>query len=166
MVAAPTLTMMLTVNPAFLQEIKDSNPDLWDTVHRLRQTCQCEEEPSVTARQLARLLDALRDHLALQFSLEESYGYLEVPIATTEYSTTEFSVTETTNELAIKTHAQHCSLYLQLSDLAEQAEELQYRGVEPVQLRLLVQSVEDFDALLRAHEQSEHELIESSYHCR
>lgn len=155
MVAPPTLTKTLTVNPAFLQEIKDSNPDLWQCVHQLRQVCQCEEEPAVTSRNLARLLDGLRDLLALQFSLEESYGYLEVPEAP-----------EAIAQLAAKTRSQHCSLYLRLSELAEQAEELQYRGVEPTQLRILVQSASDFDTELRIHEQSENELIERSFHLR
>lgn len=153
MVATSTVTKTLTVNPAFLQEIKDSNPDLWDTVHQLRQTCECDEEPAATARQLARLLDTLRDHLALQFSLEESYGYLEV----------QHQPSGAICQLAARTHSQHCALYLQLTDLAEQAEELQYRGVEPSQLRKLVQSAKDFDAELRLHEQTENELIERSF---
>ncbi|MCG8650848.1 MAG: hypothetical protein MI861_13500, partial [Pirellulales bacterium] len=114
MVTTSTLIKTLTVNPAFLQEIKDSNPDLWDTVDQLRQVCQCQEEPAVTARLMARLLDALRDHLAIQFSLEESYGYMEVAGGTVT----------TMTELAERSHAQHCSLYLRLSELAEQAEEL------------------------------------------
>ncbi len=156
MVATPMLCKTLTVNPAFLQEIKDSNPDLWDTVDQLRKVCECDQEPASTARGLARLLDALRDQLALQFSLEESYGYQEVPEA----------AGGVLGELASHTHAQHCSLYLRLSELAEQAEELQYRGVEPTQLRQLVQLTRGFDAELRKHEQSENELIERSFHLR
>ena len=46
---------------------------------------------------------------------------------------------------------------------AEQAEELQYRGVEPSQLRLLVERTCQFDAELRSHEQTENELIERSF---
>jgi hypothetical protein len=80
MVITSTPTNTLVVNPAFLQEIKDSNPDLWDTVHQLRQVCESDDdEPSKVSRQLTRLLDGLRDQLALQFSLEESYGYVAVP---------------------------------------------------------------------------------------
>jgi len=156
MVASPILCKTLTVNPAFLQEIKDSNPDLWDTVGQLRQLCEGDQEPAATARGLARLLDTLRDDLALQFSLEESYGYLEVA----------GDSPGVLGELATETHAQHCSLYLRLSELAEQAEELQYRGVEPTQLRQLVKSAQDFDAELRKHEQSENELIERSFHLK
>ncbi len=154
MVESLALAKTLTINPAFLQEIKDSNPDLWSTVQNLRQVCQCREQPAQTARHLARLLDNLRDQLALQFSLEESYGYLEVSEGSDG----------NVGQLANRTHAQHCTLYLRLSELAEQAEELQYRGVEPLQLRKLVQSAQQFDAELREHEQSENELIERSFH--
>ena len=49
---------------------------------------------------------------------------------------------------------------MQLSDLAEQAEELQYRGVEPGQLRALVQRAQEFERQLDEHERAENELIE------
>ena len=153
MVVSSTATSTLVVNPAFLQEIKDSNPDLWDTVHQLRQVCECEEEPSRVSRQLTRLLDELRDQLALQFSLEESYGFLSASDHRNEML----------SELAVRVQSQHAVLYMQLTELAEQAEELQYRGVESKQLQQLVQSTRDFDAQLRAHEQSESELIERSF---
>jgi hypothetical protein len=153
MVVSSTTTKTLVVNPAFLQEIKDSNPDLWDTVHQLRQVCECDDEPAKVSRQLTRLLDDLRDQLALQFSLEESYGY----VAVADHPSHVIS------ELAARAQSQHGMLYMQLTDLAEQAEELQYRGVEPRQLRILVQHTRDFDAQLRDHEQSESELIEGSF---
>ncbi|MFK8111787.1 MAG: hypothetical protein AB8B91_06280 [Rubripirellula sp.] len=143
----------LVVNPAFLQEIKDSNPDLWHTVHQLRQACECNDEPTKVSRQLTRLLDCLRDQLAMQFSLEESYGYLSVPE----------SPSRSLGELAALAKSQHGSLYMELSDLAEQAEELQYRGVESQQLRQLVGRTKQFDGALREHELCENELIERSF---
>ena len=153
MVLTTTATKTLVVNPAFLQEIKDSNPDLWDTIDQLRQVCHCDDEPSKLCRQLTRLLDGLRDQLALQFTLEESYGYVAVPEHTSQVL----------SDLASKTQSQHGMLYMQLSDLAEQAEELQYRGVESSQLRMLVERTCEFDAELREHEQTENELIERSF---
>jgi hypothetical protein len=148
-----TATKTLVVNPAFLQEIKDSNPDLWHTIHQLRQICESDDEPTKISRQLTRLLDSLRDQLALQFSLEESYGYVAVP----EHSS------DVLSDLATHSQSQHGMLYLKLSDLAEQAEELQYRGVESSQLRILLERTREFDAELREHEQAENELIERSF---
>ena len=153
MVATVTSTQTLVVNPAFLQEIKDSNPDLWHTVHQMRQVCDCDDEPAPISRQLARLLDDLRDQLALQFSLEESYGYMAIP----EHASRALS------ELATQTQSQHRMLYVALTELAEAAEELQYRGVEPSQLRILLQRTREFDQNLRDHEQTENELIEKSF---
>lgn len=154
MVTVAPAIKTLVVNPAFLQEIKDSNPDLWHTVHQLRQVCQCDDDqPANLSRQLTRLLDDLRDQVALQFSLEESYGYVAV-----------FDQpSRVLGELATRAQSQHGMLYLQLSELAEQSEELQYRGVEPSQLRVLIERTRQFDAELREHERIENELIERSF---
>jgi hypothetical protein len=153
----------LMVNPAFLQEIKDSNPDLSITLGDFRQLLHCGEFPgaetsrgeatSQTCRRLTRLLDDLREHLALQFSLEESYGYLLVP----NPSRTVLS------QQTRRVQSQHQTLYLQLSDLAEQAEELQYRGVELSELEILLHRSRQFDANLREHEAAESELIERCF---
>jgi hypothetical protein len=152
-----TLTRTLVVNPAFLQEIKDSNPDFWNLVGQLQEVSQFVDEPSRVLRQLTRLLDDLRDQLALQFSLEESYGYIEVPEQIVGHRS------RVTTELANQTQSQHSVLYLRLSDLAEQAEELQYRGVQPQRLRELVANSSQFYSDLQAHERMENELIRRSY---
>tara|TARA_R110002167_G_scaffold39115_1_gene121056 strand:- start:350 stop:832 length:483 start_codon:yes stop_codon:yes gene_type:complete len=142
----------LVVNPAFLQEIKDSHPDFWHTLHRVRQICECVEEPSQVTRDLVRWLNDLRDQMALQFALEESYGYIEVA---PEFSSFKANAAE-------KTLAQHCSLYLLLSELIEKAEELQYRGAIASYVRELVDQTQAFDKKLREHEQAENALIEDS----
>ena len=152
-----TITKTLVVNPAFLQEIKDSNPDFWNLVCQLEDVSQIVDEPTRILRRLTRLLDDLRDQLALQFSLEESYGYIEVPEQVGGHSS------RVTTDLASQTQSQHSILYLRLSDLAEQAEELQYRGVEPERLRELVGRSCQFHADLQEHERLENELIRRSY---
>ncbi len=153
MVTASSPTATLMVNPAFLQEIKDSNPELTHTLEELRQLLNVDDVPGQVCRRLTRLLDDLRDHLALQFSLEESYGYLAV----------NHHPSRVLGELASRVQSQHGMLYMQLSDLAEQAEELQYRGVEPNQLNVLIQRTRDFDSQLREHERAENSLIDRSY---
>ena len=147
---------VLVLNPAFLQELKDGNPGLWDTQHQIRQVCDVADrvDPSSTLRELVPLLDNFRDQLATQFSLEESFGFLEVSAKGAPASVD--------RSLVAKAQSQHCPMCLQITDLAEQAEELQYRGVVPQQLDQLVQSVKSFDAQLREHENFEAELIEYS----
>ncbi|SRR6056297_204372 len=157
-----TATKTLVVNPAFLQEIKDSNPDLWQTVHHVRQTCERSDTSPETVRRLTRLLDQLRDQLSMQFALEEAYGFIEV--AATERPWLGKYDGEDSQITATKAHDQHCQLYLRLSDLAEHAEELQYRGVGVQGLLGLVAATEAFDAQFRAHEQLEAELIARALH--
>ncbi len=148
--AVQTLSTTLTINPAFLQEIKDSNAELWQTLERIQGLYDAAMPPATIAQKLVRWLDDLRDQLALQFSLEEAYGYLELP----------------TPDRAIGTRAeqarrQHCALYLDLSELCERAEELQYRGLATEQLGLLIEETQAFDARLQAHEAIENQLIRS-----
>jgi hypothetical protein len=161
--SSPPATLM--VNPAFLQEIKDSNPDLSVTLVTFRQLLRGSEAPldatsrgdvtCDTCHRLTRLLDDLREHLALQFLLEESYGYLSIPDPTSRIL----------GQQTRRVQAQHQTLYLQLSDLAEQAEELQYRGAQRSELQILLHRARQFDANLREHEAAESELIERCYDC-
>ncbi len=43
-ITKPTKTLL--VNPAFLQEIKDSNPDCWGLVNQLQQLVQTVDQPA------------------------------------------------------------------------------------------------------------------------
>ncbi|QDV15001.1 hypothetical protein CA51_49110 [Rosistilla oblonga] len=148
-----TKVRTLTVNPAFLQEIKESNRELWDTLHAVRQTCDGGGSRAEIAKRLVRLLDQLRDHLSLQFALEESYGYLECPAV----------VERRISEAAERAQAQHCRLFLQLTDLCELAEELQYRGFVANEVERLIGETEAFDLDLQSHERCEDDLIEIAY---
>jgi hypothetical protein len=147
-----TLSTTLAVNPAFLEEIKDSNSTLWEQINALRAICECREVRSVVLQRLVVLLNEVRDLLALQFALEESFGYMEVPA--TSSSRMPHSIDYV--------RSQHCAIYLLASDLAEQAEELQYRGLEAVQVDELVSQVKQFDLQLQDHERLERELISAS----
>lgn len=147
-----------TVNPAFLQEIKDSNLELWSLVRQVRQACGMDDiEPIAITRRLVRLLDDLRDGLALQFSLEEAYGYLQLPELPFSADGTQLC------HLASQARSQHATLYLRLSDLAEQAEELQFRGVTWEDLCKLIQDTRAFDAELTRHELIEDDLVDRCY---
>ncbi len=157
------------VNAAFLQEIKDSNPHLWHEVHRLRTLCDDEsidfDKPQSSLRDFIGCLDGLRDLLALQFALEESYGLISADTAAATRAAELQSIAEQNEaeqerqQMVRNVTDQHRKLYLQLIDLVELAEELQYRGCEAAGLRTLVVSIERFSADLTAHERLEAELI-------
>src|SRR5262245_61954266 len=74
-----TTTGTVTVNAAFLQEIKEVNQELWSLLADLRHRCQRPIAPG-HCRLLIDKLCQLRDQLALHFSLEEAYGYFEDPV--------------------------------------------------------------------------------------
>ncbi|MGB7348058.1 MAG: hypothetical protein WBD20_27785 [Pirellulaceae bacterium] len=151
------VTETMVINPAFLQEIKDSNPECWHVQHRLRQLVHSDNDASGRLNQAVKLLDSFRDHLALQFALEESYGYQTIRGINTS---TPVLLTPGLIEVA---HDQHCGLYLQISELSEEACELQYRGIERASFDRLMTKVAEFDAKLIQHEKLESDLIEHSF---
>lgn len=164
-----TATSYWFVNAAFLQEIKDSNPHLWHEVHRLRTLCDLEpstlEKPQATIREFIVCLDELRDLLALQFALEESYGLIAADSDAANRHAELLSIAEQNEaererqEMVRTVTDQHRRLYLQLIDLVEHAEELQYRGCDADCLKAMVQKTERFSGDLTAHERLEAELI-------
>ena len=150
-VATHSLTTM--INAAFLQEVKESNVELWDTLHELRQVIDGVGSSAGDARRLVTLLSQLRDLLAFEFSLEEAYGFIEgcrgiAPLVA---------------QRATLAKQQHRELYLLVHELCEHAEEAQYRGVADREYTELVAMAADFDAQLRAHELLESELITAGF---
>jgi hypothetical protein len=118
-VATQTLTTM--INAAFLQEVKESNVELWDTVHELRQMVESSPNNAGSARKLVALLSQLRDQLAFEFSLEEAYGFIEGCRG----------IAAQVAQRAAMAKQQHRELYLLIHELCETAEEAQYRGSVP-----------------------------------
>lgn len=146
-VATHSLTTM--INAAFLQEVKESNIELWETVHELRQMIESANNSAASARRLVTLLGLLRDQLAFEFSLEEAYGFIDGcrGIATN------------IAQRAAMARQQHRELYLLIHELCESAEESQYRGVADREYHELLAKAADFDAQLRDHDQLEADLI-------
>lgn len=150
-----TSAKTLTVNSAFLQEIKDSNLNLWQSLEQMVAVCQSRQERARRLRQLVPILGEVRDLLALQFALEETYGYMEVPSA----------IAPVNNHLLQDIRSQHSALYLMVSELVERAEELQYRGVNherSPQVDRLIDDVYQFELRFRDHERLEQDLIACS----
>lgn len=150
-VATHSLTTM--INAAFLQEVKESNVELWDAVHELRQMIEGVDSTSGNARRLVALLGQLRDLLAFEFSLEEAYGFIEGCRG----------ISPLLAQRATMAKQQHRELYLLIHELCEHAEEAQYRGVADREFAELLAAAADFDAQLRAHEALESELITAGY---
>jgi hypothetical protein len=141
---------MTSVNAAFLQEVKDSNLQLWTALRKIRNLRNEAGANNLKSRIFVSSLGELRDAIALEFSLEETYGYIEsVSVPPLPYGCADAGTAK----------AQHCELYLQLHELCEQSEEAQYRGTISRDLNQYFDAFDAFDAALRAHEELESDLI-------
>jgi hypothetical protein len=147
--AIATHSYTTMINAAFLQEVKEANVELWDTIHGLRQLIEGASSSADNARRLVTLLGQLRDQLAFAFSLEEAYGFIEGCRG----------IAPRIAQRAQLAKQQHRELYLLIHELCETAEEAQYRGVADREFSELLAAAADFDAQFRAHEQLESELM-------
>lgn len=147
-----TQTGTVTVNAAFLQEIKEVNADLWALLAELRHRCQRPIAPS-QCRQLVDRICLLRDQLAMHFALEEAYGYFEEPV----------EVAPQLGRLAEQLRSEHRELYLDFSDLIERAERMYYDEQHAALALWLGSQFLELDQRLRRHEERENELILDAY---
>jgi hypothetical protein len=150
--AVVTLTRTVTVNAAFLQEIKEVNQELWHLVGDLRHRCQRPIAPG-SCRTLVDKLCELRDQLALHFALEEAYGYFEDPV----------DVAPQLCRAAEALRSEHQHLYALLSALVERAERMFYDERLAALAVWLGPEFLDFDGRLRSHEARENDLIFEAY---
>ncbi len=140
------------VNAAFLQEVKESNPEVWHSLHAVRAIAGVARDrtpDAEVAHEFVRQLDCLLDGIATEFSLEETLGFVGgVAIGNVSPE----------SDLA-KTVCQHREIYLKLQEVCERAEEVQYRGTVIRDFPTLLEDFQSFDGELRKHEEFEAELI-------
>jgi hypothetical protein len=147
-----TLTGTVTVNAAFLQEIKEVNQELWQVLGDLRHRFQRPIAPG-QCRLLMDRLCLLRDQLALHFSLEEAYGYFDDPIDAAPQLT----------RAAEQLRGEHKELFLELCELVDHAERMFYEERHAALALWLGPEFLGFDRRLRTHEEREIELIYEAY---
>jgi predicted ribosome quality control (RQC) complex YloA/Tae2 family protein len=142
-------TSTVTLNVAFLQEIKEVNEELWQLLDRLRYTCSRPLDITDHSRFFAGMLSELRDQLALHFALEEAYGYFEDPAEVNAYVSRE----------ADRLRNEHRRLYSQISKIAERAEVFLEEGHYTLLATTIPGQFILFDAALQNHENHENELL-------
>lgn len=147
------VTMTVTINAAFLREIKDDNRRLGELLDELRGRCSATEHQAVDPGSLASLLAQLRDQLALHFSLEEAYGYFEDPVA----------VAPRLCRRAKSLRDQHQTLFMQICEMVEYAERWQYHEIRQQALERIAIRFLTFEQQLREHESLENDLIQQAY---
>jgi hypothetical protein len=147
-----TMTGTVTVNAAFLQEIKDVDQELWSLLGDLRHRCQRPIAPG-QCRLLIDKLCQLRDQLALHFSLEEAYGYFDDPV----------EVAPQLSRQAERLRNEHKELYQDLCDLVDRGERMFYDEQHAALALWIGPEFLQFDQRLRGHEARENELIMEAY---
>ena len=147
-----TTTGTVTVNAAFLEEIKEVNQELWQLLTDLRHRCQRPIAPA-HCRLLIDKLCQLRDQLALHFSLEEAYGYFDDPI----------DVAPQLSHQAEQLRGEHKELYLEFCDLADHGERMFYEERHAALALWIGPQFLELDQRLREHERRENELIYEAY---
>lgn len=137
----------MTINVAFLEEIK-SDFDFRSTLNKVYQ--QVNQRPDAPPPEIVRWLNQLRDQLETYFALEEFYGYFE------QDEVTNIRV----SRMVAKKTEEHETLFLQLSQVIDVAEQIVYHecsgDITITEVRRLFHR---FCEALADHEQDEMELI-------
>ena len=142
------VTGTVTLNAAFLQEIKEDNHQLRELLQETTVMLSGPRRKRIPARQIVDQLWRLRDQLAMHFALEDAYGYFQDAILEAPRL----------SQQAERLHAEHDDLFLQVCELIEEAEKLLYGEPGPKQTEIAVKFYQ-FHAQLQEHETRENELI-------
>jgi len=148
-----TVTSTVTVNAAFLQEIKEDNVELTELLERTTAMTQLRRWTHAEANRFYDHLADLRDRLATHFALEEAYGYFEDAI----------SVAPRLAEEAESLRSQHEAMFSELCDIVELAERVRYHETRLAKFHEVLQRFARFHERLKTHEEAEADLILAAF---
>ncbi len=143
------VTRSLTLNAAFLQEIKEDNRQLRELLGKTKSIFTDLGKAFPAQKSVVDLLWRLRDQLAMHFALEDAYGYFDDAIAEAPRL----------SEQAVILRRQHDDLFLQICELVEQAEQVLYGENTLGDRAALASSYLSFHKAFQEHETREDELI-------
>jgi Hemerythrin HHE cation binding domain len=146
-------THTVSINPAFLQEIKDDHHELRQLMHHASAMFSRPEWMRTERDRLVQLLTKLRDQLAMHFSLEEAYGYFEDAVSAAPHL----------SRRAEALRAQHFTLYSDFCRLVDEAEARLYHESAPAPPAQLAGEYRGFLATFHEHEARESELIVEAF---
>lgn len=146
-------TGTVTVNAAFLQEIKDDAREFRQLLVQSADLLSPALVQHASVKRVVDVLSQLRDQLALHFTLEEAYGYFEDAI----HAAPQLS------EQAEHLRNQHQSLFVDYCRVVEAAEQLLYGERDDESRALLARLFRNFLADLQLHEAREQDLIVAAF---
>lgn len=139
----------VSINPAFLQEIKDDHHELRQLLHHTCAMLERSGPAEIEYPRLVEMLGKLRDQLALHFSLEEAYGYFDDAL----------TVAPHLSRRAERLREEHSGLFAEACRLAESAEQVARKGKPDAALARLGGDYHRFSARFHDHESQECDLI-------
>jgi hypothetical protein len=142
-------THTVSINAAFLQEIKDDHHELRQIMHHTAAMLNRPVWMKVEYGRLVELLTKLRDQLAMHFSLEEAFGYFEDAV----------SVAPHLSKRAENLRAQHFEMYSDLCRLVDRAEQYLYHETVDDARVGLAAGYRELMNRFQEHEARENELI-------
>lgn len=145
--ASSRSTGAITINVAFLREIKEDNVHFQELLEAIRMSLDVGR--NVRIRVMAELLGRLRDELETHFALEEFFGYFNDANAKNNQVC----------HAAKKLYDEHQELFLQLNELVEESERLLYKETPSRNKDEIVQGFFAFYDQLKRHEQDEMDLM-------
>ena len=143
----------LTINSAFLREIKEVDQELWELLDQARYGCSRSLDATLGHPELVKLLRRLCEQLALHFSLEESFGYFEEPL---------YSAPQLSRE-AERLRSEHATILKRLKSIVSEAERLASLNAWASLACMIPYHFGEFDAQLKRHEAEENELLMACY---
>ncbi|MCH5378031.1 MAG: hypothetical protein JJ992_29080 [Planctomycetes bacterium] len=148
-----TTTHTVTINAAFLQEIKEVHVELWNALDQIRAFATCPDWNDLACQRLVKSLESFRDLLNLCFRLEDDYGYFDDPV----YVDARFS-----NRVG-RLRAEHQTLYAEITRIGQHAERLLYNGRLSESVQGILSRLAAFFDQLEQHETREKELITEAF---
>lgn len=139
----------VTVNAAFMREIKEASEELWQSLHEMTYLCSHPLSIRMHPKRSVELLEELQDQLGMYFTLEEYYGYFEGPASVDLHFSDRVSALR----------AQHQTMYLDICAIVDRAERLlDQRRLASLTHHIAVRVAAFYEQLM-AHEADEQNLL-------
>ena len=141
--------MAWTINAPFMQELKEYNVELWQSLDELKNATQGGVPTETLLSNFVPLLSKLKERLAAQFKLEETYAYVQTAMHGAKRMSAQVE----------RVLSQHRPIYLYAQELAEKAEESEYRGKLAEDMASLIREAIELFRRIEDHESAEQRLI-------
>ena len=146
-----SIVQTVTLDPVFMQEIKEDDRQLRLVLDRFRELVFDRSLAETDRPRLARLVMDVRDRLAFHFTLEEAYGYFDDPVTVAP------RLSERVEELRVE----HDELYADLGRISDLFEDLE--SFQAVDLATFREMSCEFLHRFDLHEAAENALISQAF---